>query len=227
MQNLTSLSQSAAGHITLKTGKTLTIKGAMTNGTFVSATTGSGNVMSSSVTGIEKTYADDGGVALTSGNLRVILGRFLVDTAVTAGSFSLRGVMGQVKIDASIVSSGAIAGVEGYFEASASGVVGGRYTGVRGVADLPTSSSIASGKILSAFQAYSITLAGTHTGKAVVLDVPAPGASTWDHLINIDASTGTTTAGTTKSTPGGVAVWLNVLIDGTAHFVPCYTSTTT
>jgi len=227
MQNLTSLSQSAAGHITIKTGKTLSFKGAVTNGTFVSAASGSGNVLSSSVTGISKLYADDGGVALTSGSLRASLSRVLIDKAVTAGTFTMRGAMGQVKIDASIVTSGPVAGVEGYIESSATGVVGGHFTGVRGCADLPADAVIASGGVLSAFLASSVTLGGTHTGNAVVLDVPAPGAGVWDYFMNIAASTGITAAGTTKSSPGGVGAWIKVLIDGTAAYIPTYASTTT
>jgi len=214
-------------------GTTLTVAtnltqtgGIRSNGSFVSATTGSGNVMSSAVTSIEKVYADDGGVALTSGNLRVSLSRFLIDTAVTAGSFTMRGKMGQVKIDASVVSSGHIAGVEGYVESSASGTFGSTATGLRGVVDVPSGGVIGANVFVSGVMAYSVDLAGTHTGKAVAFDVPTPGAGTWDALMHIGPTSGTTAAGSTKTTVTGVDNWLKVYIDGTVNYVPCYTSTT-
>ena len=228
MQNLTSLSQSGSGNITLKNGKTITMKGARTNGTFVSATIGSGNVLSSSVTAIERVHADDGGVALTTGSLRGSLSRVLIDTAVVGGSFTMRGSMGQVKVDASVVTSGPVAGVEGYVELTSTGVCGGNFTGVRGCVDVVASGVIASGKVLSAFLASSTDMRGTHTGNAVVLDVQVPNAGgVWDYFMNIPAATGITSAGTTKTTPGGVGTWIKVIIDGTAAYIPTYASTTT
>lgn len=216
------------GSLTVGTGNNLTLtKGNFDVGAFHSTDQGSGVAMSSSNTAAARVYGDDAGVALTDGNLRVSLSRCLLTAAVTAGTFTLRGGMGHIKSVASIVTSGHIAGLEGYYENAATGVVGGRYTGVRGVADLPSGAVISANKVLSAFMGYSVDLGGTHTGKAAVLDVPAPGAGTWDALVNVDASTGCTTAGTTKSTPGDVGIWFNTIVDGTTYYVPGYASTTT
>jgi hypothetical protein len=134
--------------------------------------------------------------------------------------------MGQVKIDAVIETSGHVAGVEGYVEASATGEFKGAFTGVRGVVDLPSGAVISSGKFVSGLMAYSVDLGGTHTGKAVAIDVPTPGAGTWDALLHIGASSGTTAAGTTKTTPTGVDNWIKVYVDGTVNYIPCFTSTT-
>jgi hypothetical protein len=220
MQNLTSLSQSSAGNLTVKKNRTFNI------GEFSSVTAGFGSKISSSITAIERKYFDDGGVALTTGNLRASLSRLLITTAVTGGSFTARALMGHTKVHASIISSGPIAGVEGYLECSGTGHID-RATGVRGVADLPSGAVIHTSGVLSAFMGYSVDLGGTHTGKAVILDVPTPLAGTWDALLNIDATSGCTTAGTTKTTPGGVGVWLNAIVAGTAYYIPCYASTTT
>jgi hypothetical protein len=87
---------------------------------------------------------------------------------------------------------------------------------------------IASGKTMSAFMASSTDMRGTHTGNAVCMDVLVPAAGgVWDAFLNIAASTGVTSAGTTKTTPGGVGTWIKVIIDGTAAYIPTYASTTT
>jgi hypothetical protein len=49
-------------------------------------------------------------------------------------------------------------------------------------------------------------------------------------LVRFDAAAGTHKAlgvGTTKASPGTVSAWLKVNINGTIHYIPCYTSTTT
>jgi hypothetical protein len=219
MRNLTSFNQSAAGNVSVKNKKVFS------QSTFSSTAAGFGVPLSSANTAANKIYSDDGGTALTSGNLRGLLSRVLIPTAVTAGTFSLRAVVGQVKITASIVTTGHIAGIEGYIETVSGGHID-RATAVRGMVDLPSSAVIHTSGVLSAFMAYSLDLGGTHTGKAAVIDVPTPGAGTWDALLWIDASTGCTATGTTKTTPGGVDVWAKAYIGTTLYYVPCYASTT-
>lgn len=229
MQNLTSFTQNSSGNIVLKSGKTITFtKGNLAVGAFASASAGSGVTLSSANTAAVRFYADDGGVALSGDDLRNVVARTLITKAIVDTDLTVSGLVGQIKHAAvdSKANTSYMAGVRGYFEIVAGGTIYNA-AGVRAGVELPATAVIASGGVLSGLLIDAVSLGGTHTGKAGAIHVVTPGAGTWDSLLIIGASTGCTTAGTSKSTLGTVGVWLNVSVGGTAYFVPCYASTTT
>lgn len=68
----------------------------------------------------------------------------------------------------------------------------------------------------------------TMNGGAIVLDAVFHvygGTQTASKLFSLEGGCGVS-AGSTKSTPGGVDKWLDITIDSVAHYVPCYTSKT-
>jgi hypothetical protein len=144
-------------------------------------------------TSVFQAYADDGGVALGAGDSRTIKGRYLLTTAITLDA-SAAGVLGQLKaIGVSIGGAGVKCGVKGYIETiTGFHAAGGLFHAVEGVVDLPTGGVIDATIYMAAFGAWSNDLGGTHTGKAVVLDVPTPLAGTWDALLHVKSDSGAT-----------------------------------
>ena len=169
-------------------------------GEFSSATEGAGLALSSVRTAAFRVYADDGGTALTAGAYRAAVARMLWGTKVSSGDISVYGLQGQLKITGDQAAATGIAGgTWGYLELASGGKVniGG---GVVSQVDVPTGATIST--VAACFLGKSNTLAGTHTGNAVILYVPTPGAGTFDQFLQIGASTGLTT-GTTGNTAAG------------------------
>jgi hypothetical protein len=158
-------------------------------GTFASATTG-GAIVSATNTSALAVYADDGGVALAgSTTIRAAHFRNLVTTATAAAS-SIFGSQSQLKAIAGMTGSGYKAASWGYLETSGTQTTGSGYAGVRATIDIPSGVTIGSGCIVSGLMVDSIDLGGTHTGKAVAINVPNPLAGTWDALFNVGSSSG-------------------------------------
>lgn len=197
-------------------------KGELQVGEFSSSTVGKGLPLSSTRTALFRVYGDDGGVAMTAGTYRSGIARMLVKTAVTIGA-TICGFMGQVKVAAN-ASVDWLCGLWGYAEVSGASV--SNICGVRATVDIPSGATIATGKVAAGLIVDSIDLSGTHTGKAAAIHVPNPGAGTWDSLMKLGATTGGTSAGSTKSTPATVNIWLVFDVDGTTYYVPAYTSKT-
>jgi hypothetical protein len=187
-------------------------------GAFSSSTVGSGIAISSTRTKAFDVLGDDGGVALTAGSYQVIRGRMLVKTAITTGDISINAVLGHTKIAVNTATGSYTSGVRGYVE------VGGLFSttsaaGVRGMVDIPTGATIASGAVVSALQADSNDLTGTHTGKAVAVSVPNPVAGTWDAFASFGSATGCLAGNTTR---GADADSLLIIINGTTFKIPVY-----
>lgn len=82
------------------------------------------------------------------------------------------------------------------------------------------------GSTVKATTHYLVDL--TLNGGAIALDSifhVYAGTQTAALLFSLEGSCGVS-AGSTKSTPSGVDKWLDIKIDGTAYYVPCYTSKT-
>ena len=200
-------------------------KGEMQVGEFSSTAAGKGLGVNSNRTALHRVYADDAATAMTAGTFRAALARFLVTTAVTIGA-TICGFVGQIKVGGVAAAVDWLVGLWGYAETVSGATVGSVIAGVRGTVDIPSGAAIASGKVACAFVADSIDLSGTHTGKAAAIHVPNPGAGTWDSLIKLGSATGGTSAGSTKTTPTGVDLWLVIDVNGTTYYAPMYTSKT-
>ncbi len=158
-------------------------------GDFNSTKAGAGIALGPRRTAVRRAYADDGGVALAACSVRSFLGRFLMTTD-TANDVSVNGLQGHLKVGANYSGPGNKAGVWGYCEVVAGKTVGPGHGGVTSIVDLPATAVIGSGNILAAYRAFSNTLGGTHTGKAVVMEVPNPLAGTWDAMFAFGAAPG-------------------------------------
>jgi hypothetical protein len=162
-------------------------------GTFVNAAVGSGNVISSSNTTIHDVLSDDGGVAL-SGDTRSVRARVLLTVAQSGGNVYVTGLLGHTKLCAvaDTCTASFRSGLRGYFESISGSTVGDMSTGVVGLVDAPAGATIGSGYV-SSFLACSSSLAGTHTGKAVAMDVRQPQtAGTFDALLHVVSGSGAT-----------------------------------
>lgn len=83
--------------------------------TSVGTSNTSGVVLTSSATNALQVVAEDGGVAVTSGNIKAIKGRLYLKA--NAGDITADGILGQVKINTSITCSADYTnGVRGYLE---------------------------------------------------------------------------------------------------------------
>jgi hypothetical protein len=180
-------------------------------GAFSSATSGSGIVLSSSITSANRFYADDGGVALSGTDLRNVIVRTLITTAIVDTDLTVSSLVGQIKHGAvdSKANTSYMAGVRGYFEIAAGGTIYNA-TAVRACVELPETAVIASGGILSGVLIDAVTLAGTHTGKATCIHVPSPGAGEWDYLMEIPTELSGDANGV------GTDVYIPITINGTA-----------
>jgi hypothetical protein len=100
----------------------------------------------------------------------------------------------------------------------------------RSVVNAPTGTTIASGKVLSAFQAGSDSLAGTHTGKASVFHVETPTAGAFDSLVILDGySTGCASLVTItldSLTVGSIKSLAKIRIGSDDLLIPCLSTIT-
>jgi hypothetical protein len=200
--------------------------GVVTCGKFVSAAVGSGNVVTATVTKAGAFYADDGAAVLTTGtNARVWETRMLILGAHGTGDVSIGGFEGHAKLVAAAGTNGHKYGLWGYFECadSAAAITNFGCYGVLGMLDVPTSASIAANTYPAAIGIISNTLAGTHTGKAVCINVETPVAGTWDALLRLTSASGPYTANTKYLTAAGNSLLsgtVKVYVDGTLGYIP-------
>jgi hypothetical protein len=178
-------------------GESVTIPNAISLGIFNSTKPGYGIKLSSGVTAAFRIYADDGGVALAGGDIRVGVSRLLITKAITDTDLTLSGFVGQIKVGAVDISANTsyISGLRGYIEVKAGGTIYNA-SGVRACVDLPSTAVIDTSGILSGLMIDAVTLAGTHTGKASMVHIPNPGAGTWDYFLDFGSAPGAIEADT-------------------------------
>jgi len=194
----------------------------LTIGTFTSAAVNTDplNKLNSSKTKSVDICADDGGANFGTTDLRTVRARLLLTTA-QSGASSYGAIMGQVKNTAACTSTGNKFGVKGYYEATSTATVSNLSCGVLGMIDVPTSGVIAASAVVSAFNAASVSLAGTHTGNAVGLQVSTPVAGAWDAALSVTVAGGSASSGSTAA-DGTIIGKVKVLIDGVVGYINCY-----
>lgn len=197
----------------------LVLSNTISIGTFASAAAGSGIALSSSKTAAARIYADDGGVALTGTDIRAGICRLLITKALADRDLTLSGFVGQIKVGAVDISANTsyVAGLRGYLEVTALGTIANA-TAVRACVDLPSTAVIGSGGVLSGLMIDAVTLAGTHTGSAAMINVPNPGAGTWDYFLNFGSAPGAIVADT-GSTPSNATYKIKCRIGSTDFYL--------
>lgn len=175
---------------------------------------GSGAPLSSSRTAAVRFFADTGGLT-TTGNIRNVLARTLIGTAQSAAG-TITSMTGQLKTVANFTGSWA-GGLWGYFESSGTVTLtpSNAIYGVRATVDVPSGTTIASGKYVAALVLDSVDMGGTHTGKAVAIYARSAATGNFDAFLALDASSEFLT---TQAT-GGTAVYLHCLIGGTKYTI--------
>lgn len=194
------------------------------------------------ITAANRFHADDGGAAIAAGNLRNILARTNLTTTSTNAA-SVRSIVGQIKVQASVDLSSAnsvVAGVMGYLEIGgdttfAGQVAAGEFT-IESAGDTTVSAggemygvasriNYASGKGITSTGFSAAYFAGT-TGAA---------ADTWDAALHVDG-VDVLIRGETASdyedgfkavvnTPtGNITHALKFMVGSTAVYVPGYVS---
>ena len=166
-------------------------KGQIIKGVFNATIAGYALSLNTSRTWIERGNADDGGAILSGSGAAYLFGsRRLLLTAAQTGNNSFYGGSDRLSVNANVSAVTAhIAGHWGFLEIK-SGANVNRAGAVRGQVDLNGATITG---VVSAFMAATNTLAGTHTGPAVIVDVTRPVTGTWDALLNVDSLSGTVT----------------------------------
>lgn len=198
--------------------------GKITDGIFVNAATGSGNVVSSTMTTAFGIYADDGGAAFAASgsDMRTLRARLLITHAQSGVNNYFSGFLGHLKYTAvaDTCTASFRGGVRGYLESISGSTIGDASAGVIGLVDAPSGATIGTGYV-SAFLASSVNLGGTHTGKAVALDVRKPQtAGVFDALMHIDTTSGVVNTVATGSQD--TSKWLVVYWNDTQMKIPLY-----
>ena len=165
-------------------------------GGFSSLSAGVGQPINASRTKTLDVCSDDAGVALAAGDYRSARNRMLLTASITA-NVSVSGTLGQLKVANGASIAGANkAGITGYLEVSDRSTIAATgdaiACGVRGRLDVTSGCTIAVNSYVASFAAGYDDLSGTHTGKAVVLDVRTPQAGTFDALMHLESDTGAT-----------------------------------
>ena len=217
---LTSLKSPASGLTTLLA------TGAFTMGTLSSANDTSGVPLSSSKTGVLKINADTGGVALTGGNVRAGVFRFLLGTAITSGAdISTYGLEGLLKMIVSINVGGNQGGLLGHLESAGTVTLTGSINtikaGVASFLDLAANATVAAGSVVSAFGVNPANFGTTMNGRSAIIHVTNPMAGTWGSFLDMSTATGLTqnsAAGSTKDK------FLKVYLNGVLYTIEMATA---
>lgn len=187
-------------------------------GTFSSSAAVAGNKIDSTKTKKVDICADDGGANFGSTAVRALRARTLLTTA-QSGSASISGVLGQIKSNIADTTTGFKNGVWGYAETGTSATVADRTSGIRATLDVPSGATIASSAVVAAIVLDSITLGGTHTGKAAAISIPNPGSGTWDYLAIFGTASGACVANTAYGT-GQLAAIAKCRFGSTDCYIP-------
>jgi len=193
-------------------------KGQIIKGVFNATTAGYGLKLTSDRTWIERGNADDGGIALATGQAYLFASRRVLLTYAHSGDLSAYGGCDRCSVaaDESAVT-GFLGGHWGYLEVKNGGKVnvGGA---VVGQIDLPTGADVSN--VVSCFLA-NVNHLVSHTGKAVVVHVANPsnsGLLDAFAAFGVDGNDGT---GCIASGDGsGAYKYIYVYIAGTRYRIP-------
>lgn len=167
----------------------------LTAGTLSSANDTSGIAISSTNSKALGIHADTGGVALTAGNYRAGLLRFLVGTAITTGDISTYGAECLLKTIVNVTVTGNRAGVLGHYESAGTltltGGINSVNAGVASFLDIAAGGTVAANTVVSAFGVNPANF-GTMTGRSTIIHVTNPMASTWGSFLELSSATGVT-----------------------------------
>jgi hypothetical protein len=149
---------------------TVTKTGSLAMGTLSSANDTSGVALTATKNKAAGIHADTGGAALTAGNIRAALSRFLIGTAISSGAdISTYGHEALLKMIASVNVGGNQGGVLGHLESAGTLTLTGGINvvkaGVASFLDLATGATVAAGTVVSAFGVNPANF-GTLTGRA-------------------------------------------------------------
>jgi len=196
--------------------------GSITMGTLSSANDTSGVALSSAKTKADQVCADTGGSALTAGNYRARVSRFLIGTAISSGAdISTYGHENLLKMIASVNTGGNQGGALGHLESAGTLTLTGSINvvkaGVASFVDLATGATIAASTVVSAYGVNPANF-GTVTGRTAVIHVTAPFAGTWGSLFDISGLNGlaAAAAGATQDLHGVIYK------DGVKYTFPLY-----
>ena len=173
---------------------------------------GSAFPVNSSYTATFRCYSEDAGVALPASEVRGGQFRFLLTADSSARAGSVSALVGQMKLAANAkFPTDTCAGVKGYIEcAGATTFASYIQTAVCGQVEAPSGADGGAGKVLSAFAANAITLAGISTGRASVIHVPNPLAGTWTAFADFGSASGCTQDTAAGANPGKfIKVYIN------------------
>jgi len=168
--------------------------GSIAMGTLSSANDTSGVALSSSKTKADQVCADTGGSALTAGNYRARVSRFLIGTAITSGAdISTYGHEDLLKMIVSVNVGGNQGGVLGHLETAGTltitGTINTVKAGVASFVDIATGGTIAANTVVSALGVNPANF-GTVTGRTAIVHVTAPSAGTWGSLFDLSGDQG-------------------------------------
>jgi hypothetical protein len=116
-------------------------------------------------------------------------------------------------------------GIRAAAEFGISATAAGNYTGGRFRAEVPSGDTIPTNKVVSGVTITSDSLAGTHTGKAVAINLPDPTAGSWDFFTSFGSSTGglvAVKASNLSSLSASHRIIVN--INGSTVYIPCVTT---
>lgn len=197
MQNLTALSQSSAGNVTV--AKNLTVEGTLSPlfyavGTFSSATAGSGVPLAAATPSAFKVYSDDVGANVAT-SARGLLSRTLLTVDQSAGT--IRALQGQLKLkDGVDVTTGIYTSLQGYVEMAATHVAktGSTFSCIDASAEIGTALTVDSG---GEFFGIHVETTGsgtiTNSGTCAAIGITkASGAASWPVGLDILGACATT-----------------------------------
>jgi hypothetical protein len=166
-------------------------------GTLSSANDVSGIPLTASVNKAHAVHADTGGVALTAGNIRASLNRFLIGTAITSGAdISTYGEEALLKMIVSVNVGGNQAGKLGHLESAGTltltGTINTVRAGVTSFLDLAANATVAAGTVVSAYGVNPANFGTTMNGRSSIIHVTNPMAGTWGSFLDMSTATGLT-----------------------------------
>ena len=176
---------------------------------------------------------DDGGTALTAGWYGATLSHMLIDTTFTDGrNVSAFGACGELHLGVNITPGGNQAGMYAYAEIETGITLTNpnniSFSALLAGIDVPSGAVIGTGGIVSGI-CVGGNLGGTHTGKAVVLQITNPGAGAFDYFMQVGRTVTADTTGCVETTFAGNAAnqvrALKVRVCATDYWIPLQNAT--